>query len=85
MHKHKLLKKIDSIVRQTCPDLPEDTWQIANIKNETVVIEVRSAIWSQRLQFEKNNIALQLAHACFISRVLAQSMHVPRRRLRDSH
>ncbi|MFD2164967.1 DUF721 domain-containing protein [Thalassotalea euphylliae] len=61
--KTNFLKKIDLIVRQTCPDLPEDTWQIANIKNETVVIEVRSAVWSQRLQFEKNNIALQLAYA----------------------
>jgi hypothetical protein len=51
------------IVRQTCPDLPEDVWNIANFKQKTIVIEVNSAVWSQRLQFERMNICRDLALA----------------------
>ncbi|WP_448548922.1 DUF721 domain-containing protein [Thalassotalea fusca] len=54
------LSKISTIVRQICPDLPEDVWWVANVKQHIVVIEVTSSAWSQRLQFEKNNIARQL-------------------------
>jgi len=54
------LSKISTIVRQICPDLPEDVWWVANFKKHIVVLEVTSSAWSQRLQFEKNNIARQL-------------------------
>lgn len=54
------IKKIDSIVRQICPDLPEESWHIANFSQNRIVIEVGSPIWGQRLQFEKNRIANQL-------------------------
>jgi hypothetical protein len=49
------------IVRQTCPDLPADVWHIANFKQKSLVIEVTSAVWSQRLQFERMNISRELA------------------------
>lgn len=61
--KTNFLKQISSIVRQICPDLPVDTWRIGNIKQNVVVIEVVSAVWSQRLQFEKNRIAQTLSQA----------------------
>jgi len=55
------LSILSDIVRQTCPDLPEEVWNIANFKGNKVVIEVVSAIWSQRLQFERNKICQKLA------------------------
>lgn len=50
------------IVRQTCPDLPDNAWQIANCRQDLVVIEAKSPVWGQRLQFERNNIAQQLSN-----------------------
>jgi hypothetical protein len=52
---------LSDIVRQTCPDLPADVWHIANFKQKSLVIEVTSAVWSQRLQFERMNICRELA------------------------
>jgi hypothetical protein len=49
------------IVRQICPDLPADVFKIANFKANAIIIEVKSAVWSQRLQFEKINICRELA------------------------
>ncbi|MGB1199856.1 MAG: DUF721 domain-containing protein [Thalassotalea sp.] len=57
------LKILADIVRQSCPDLPAEVWQIANFNQNTLVIEVNSAIWSQRLQFERVKICQQLAQA----------------------
>jgi hypothetical protein len=54
---------LSDIVRQTCPDLPADVWHIANFKQNSLVIEVTSAVWSQRLQFERMNICRELAIA----------------------
>ena len=54
---------LSDIVRQTCPDLPADVWNIANFKQKSLVIEVTSAVWSQRLQFERMNICRELAIA----------------------
>jgi len=54
---------LSDIVRQTCPDLPADVWHIANFKRKSLVIEVTSAVWSQRLQFERMNICRELAIA----------------------
>ena len=54
---------LSDIVRQTCPDLPADVWHIANFKQKSLVIEVTSAVWSQRLQFERMNICRELAIA----------------------
>ncbi len=51
---------LSDIVRQICPDLPEDVWKIANFKSKSLVIEVNSAVWSQRLQFERMNICREL-------------------------
>jgi hypothetical protein len=48
------------IVRQTCPDLPEEVWHIANFKKNSIVIEVISATWGQRLQFERVKISQKL-------------------------
>ncbi|TRX52711.1 DUF721 domain-containing protein [Thalassomonas sp. M1454] len=59
--KAKSLKILTDIVRQTCPDLPENAWQIANCRQDLVIIEAKSPVWGQRLQFERNNIAQQLA------------------------
>ena len=44
------------IVRQICPDLPVDAWHIANCRQDTLIIEVKSPVWGQRLQFERNTI-----------------------------
>ncbi len=55
------IKKIEVIVRQICPDLPEESWHIANFSQNKIFIEVGSPIWGQRLQFEKNRIANQLS------------------------
>lgn len=49
------------IVRQTCPDLPAEVWHIANFKQNSIVIEVISATWGQRLQFERVKISQKLA------------------------
>ncbi|MCJ8319661.1 MAG: DciA family protein [Colwellia sp.] len=48
------------IVRQICPDLPDDSWKIANFERNTLIIEVKSPVWGQRLQFERNKICQQL-------------------------
>ena len=49
-----------NIVRQICPDLPEDAWKIANFHSNTLIIEVKSPVWGQRLQFERMKICQQL-------------------------
>ncbi len=54
------LNLLSSIVRQICPDLPEDAFNIANFVQSTLIIEVKSPVWGQRLQFERNNICKQL-------------------------
>lgn len=59
--KAKSLKILTDIVRQICPDLPENAWLIANCREDLVIIEAKSPVWGQRLQFERNNIAQQLA------------------------
>ncbi len=59
-HKAHSLKILSDIIAQSCPDLPEDAWQVANCRDDLVVIEAKSPVWGQRLQFERNNIAQQL-------------------------
>jgi len=54
------LSLLSDIVRQICPDLPEDAFNIANFVQSTLIIEVKSPVWGQRLQFERNNICKQL-------------------------
>jgi len=54
------LTVLSDIVRQICPDLPADVWKIANFRANAIVIEVNSAVWSQRLQFERMNICREL-------------------------
>ncbi len=54
------LTTLADIVRQICPDLPEDAWHIANCRQDTLIIEVKSPVWGQRLQFERNNICTAL-------------------------
>jgi len=50
------LTLLADIVRQICPDLPEDAFNIANFVQSTLIIEVKSPVWGQRLQFERNTI-----------------------------
>lgn len=50
------LALLSDIVRQICPDLPEDAFNIANFVQSTLIIEVKSPVWGQRLQFERNTI-----------------------------
>jgi len=57
------LTLLADIVRQICPDLPGDAWHIANIKQNSLVIEVKSSAWGQRLQFERNKICQALSEA----------------------
>jgi len=54
------LTLLSDIVRQICPDLPEDAFNIVNFLKSTLIIEVKSPVWGQRLQFERNNICQQL-------------------------
>lgn len=54
--KTKSLVLLSDIVRKICPDLPEDAFHIANCRQDTLIIEVKSPVWGQRLQFERNNI-----------------------------
>lgn len=54
------LMLLSNIVRQICPDLPENAFNIANFVQSTLIIEVKSPVWGQRLQFERNNICQQL-------------------------
>lgn len=54
---------LNDIVRQTCPDLPLEVWQIANFNNKSVIIEVNSSVWGQRLQFERMKINRKLIEA----------------------
>lgn len=61
--KTNTLSILTNIVRQTCPDLPQDIWHIANFKDKSVVIEVNSSVWSQRLQFERMKINQKLTEA----------------------
>ena len=55
------LTQLNDIVRQTCPDLPEDVWHIANFNQNKLIIEVNSSVWSQRLQFERMKISQKLS------------------------
>ena len=55
------LTVLSDIVRQICPDLPADVFKIANFKANAIIIEVKSAVWSQRLQFERMNICRELS------------------------
>lgn len=50
------LTALADIVRQICPDLPVDAFHIANCRQDTLIIEVKSPVWGQRLQFERNTI-----------------------------
>jgi len=54
------LSLLSDIVRQICPDLPEDAFNIANFVQNTLIIEVKSPVWGQRLQFERNTICQAL-------------------------
>lgn len=54
------LTLLSDIVRKICPDLPGNVWKIANFKGKSLIIEVNSAVWSQRLQFERMNICREL-------------------------
>lgn len=54
------LTLLSEIVRKICPDLPKNVWKIANFKGKSLIIEVNSAVWSQRLQFERINICREL-------------------------
>jgi hypothetical protein len=54
------LSLLSDIVRQICPDLPEDAFNIANFVQTTLIIEVKSPVWGQRLQFERNTICQAL-------------------------
>lgn len=54
------LSLLSDIVRQICPDLPEDAFNIANFVQTTLIIEVKSPVWGQRLQFERNTICAEL-------------------------
>ena len=54
------LSLLSDIVRQICPDLPEDAFNIANFVQSTLIIEVKSPVWGQRLQFERNTICKSL-------------------------
>ena len=54
------LNLLSDIVRQICPDLPEDAFNIANFVQSTLIIEVKSPVWGQRLQFERNTICREL-------------------------
>ena len=56
------LTLLADIVRQICPDLPEDAWHIANFKQNSLVIEVKSSAWGQRLQFERTKICQELSN-----------------------
>jgi len=58
--KTDFLTKLAAIVRQTCPDIPVDAYQIANFNHGAIIIEVKSSVWSQRLQFERMNITQAL-------------------------
>lgn len=55
------LALIEEIVQQICPDLPKEVWKLGDISSNCLLIEVTSAAWSQRFQFERNTIARQLA------------------------
>jgi len=55
------LSILTNIVRQTCPDLPQDVWHIANFNDKSVTIEVNTSVWGQRLQFERMKISQKLA------------------------
>jgi len=54
------LAQLADIVLHICPDLPEDAWKIANFEKNTLIIEVKSPVWGQRLQFERNRICQKL-------------------------
>ena len=54
------LALIGDIVREICPDLPNDVWKLGNISANSLLIEVTSSVWSQRFQFERNNITREL-------------------------
>jgi hypothetical protein len=61
--KTNFLAKLTDIVRQICADIPEQAYQIANFHGDAIIIEVKSSVWGQRLQFERTNIAQALAKA----------------------
>lgn len=56
----QLLLKLTSVVHHICPDLPKDSFRLANITSHGIVIEAKSPVWGQRLQFERNGILKEL-------------------------
>jgi hypothetical protein len=61
--KTNVLFILANIVQETCPDLPTDAWKIANFRDNTLIIEAKSPVWGQRLQFERNKITQKLINA----------------------
>ncbi|WP_226960770.1 DUF721 domain-containing protein [Thalassotalea sp. LPB0316] len=51
------LASLSDTVKEICPDIPDDAWHLGNIKGDTIVIEVKSSVWSQRFQFERFSLA----------------------------
>lgn len=58
--KTNFLTQLAHIVRQICPDIPDEAYQIANFRQSAIVIEVKSSVWGQRLQFERVKISKAL-------------------------
>lgn len=54
--KSQLLLKLSAQIQSICPDLPTDSFRLANITQNGIVIEARSPAWGQRLQFERRTI-----------------------------
>ena len=50
-----------NIVKSICPDLPEDSWHVANSRQDKLIIDVKSPAWRQRFQFERDNICNALS------------------------
>ena len=69
--KSKLLSTFSTLIKQTCPDLPEESFVLANMKADIIVIEAKSPVWGQRLQFERNTIlrAVQEASGGLINKI----------------
>jgi hypothetical protein len=69
--KSKLLSTFSTLIKQTCPDLPEESFVLANMKADIIVIEAKSPVWAQRLQFERNTIlrAVQQASGGLINKI----------------
>lgn len=65
------LQSIDSLVRSWLPPMLAPHVKVATLRDDTLVLSVKSAVWATRLRFECPNL-VERARACDATRAVRQ-------------